>query len=147
MSDRIERSITLQAPIDRVWRAIADPAEFGAWFNVRIDTPFVPGQIARGTLTAPYDAMVWEVTIVAMDAPRLFSFTWHPYAIDPAVDYADEPQTLVEFELVALKSGTRLTIVESGFDALPEARREICLRMNGSGWTTQIERIRQHVDG
>lgn len=147
MSDRIERTIDLSASIDRVWRAIADPAEFGAWFNVTIETPFVPGEVARGRFGPPHEALAWQVTIVAMAAPRLFSFTWHPYAIDPAIDYSDEPPTLVEFQLAPLAQGTRLTIVESGFDALPGARRDISLRMNGQGWTIQIERIRRHVDG
>lgn len=148
MPDTIERTIVLNAPTDRVWRAIADPVEFGAWFRVALSTPFVPGETARGTiLHAGYEHLAWEARIVAMDAPRLFSFTWHPYAVDPDRDYADEPSTLVEFRLEPLAGGTRLTIVESGFDALPAGRRDEALRMNAGGWDAQADHIRRHVGG
>lgn len=148
MSDRIEKSIELKAPIERVWRAIADPAEFGTWFRVRLETPFIPGEVSRGHITYPgYEHIVWEATIVAMEPPRLFSFRWHPYAIDPAVDYSGEPTTLVEFRLEPSSTGTRLTIAESGFDALPSHRRIEALRMNEDGWTEQVRNIRAHVGG
>jgi uncharacterized protein YndB with AHSA1/START domain len=148
MSDRIEKSIELKAPIERVWRAIADPAEFGTWFRVRLETPFIPCEVSRGHITYPgYEHIVWEATIVAMEPPRLFSFRWHPYAIDPAVDYSGEPTTLVEFRLEPSSTGTRLTIAESGFDALPSHRRIEALRMNEDGWTEQVRNIRAHVGG
>ncbi len=147
MTDRIEKSIDLNAPIEKVWRALTDHREFGEWFRVTVETPFMSGAIARGHITHPgYEHLLWEVTIQRMDAPRLFSFTWHPYAVDPALDYSRETPTLVEFRLEPTATGTRLLVVESGFDALPAHRRPDALRMNEGGWATQMENIRAHVD-
>jgi uncharacterized protein YndB with AHSA1/START domain len=147
MTDRIEKTIALRAPIERVWRALTDPVEFGAWFRVKLDGPFTPGQATRGHITYPgYEHMAWEVVVATMERPRLFAFTWHPYAVDPDVDYTREPPTLVEFRLEPASEGTRLTIVESGFDALPSHRQPIALRMNDSGWAEQIKNIRAHVE-
>ena len=148
MADTIERTIDLDAPIERVWRAIADADEFGAWFGVAISTPFVAGQTASGRITHEgYEHLTWQVEIVAIDAPRLFSFTWHPYAVDPDRDYSAEPPTRVEFRLAPIDTGTRLTIVESGFGALPDDRREEALRMNAGGWDAQMANIARHVGG
>ncbi|MDR6293669.1 uncharacterized protein YndB with AHSA1/START domain [Inquilinus ginsengisoli] len=147
MTDRITKSIELRAPVERVWRALTDPTEFGTWFRVRLEGPFVPGQLSRGRITHPgYEHVVWEARVVAMDEPRLFSFTWHPYAVDPAVDYSQETPTLVEFRLAPTAAGTRLVIVESGFGALPAHRRAEALRMNQGGWEQQIRNIRAHVE-
>src|SRR5690348_3272261 len=100
MSDVIEKRIELNASVSRVWRALTDHREFGEWFRVKIDGPFVPGQAARGHITYPgYEHVRWEVTVQKMEPERLFSFTWHPYAVDPQVDYSGEPLTLVEFSL------------------------------------------------
>ena len=146
MTDRIEKLIELNAPIERVWRALTDHIEFGQWFRVKLDGPFAPGRLARGHITYPgYEHVQWQATVREMRAPHLFSFTWHPYAVDPAVDYSQEPTTLVEFRLAALARGTRLTIVESGFESLPPHRRPDALRMNDSGWTKQADNIREHV--
>ncbi|HYM71791.1 MAG TPA: SRPBCC family protein [Stellaceae bacterium] len=147
MSDRIEKSIDLAAPIETVWRALTDHNEFGAWFRVKLDGPFVAGEISTGHITYPgYEHVKWRAVVQTMEAPRLFSFTWHPYAVDPAVDYSQEPPTLVEFRLEPTPTGTRLTLVESGFDALPSNRRALALRMNDGGWTQQMENIRSHVE-
>ena len=147
MTDRVEKTIDLKAPLERVWRALTDHIEFGAWFRVKIDGPFVLGELSRGHVTYPgYEHLQWEVRIVQMDAPRLFAFTWHPYAVDPKVDYSGEPQTLVEFRLEPIADGTRLDIAESGFDALPAHRRPDALRMNDSGWATQAKNIQAHVE-
>ena len=147
MTDRIEKTIDLKAPIERVWRALTDSAEFGEWFRVKIDGAFAPGESARGRITHPgYEHLVWEANIVRMDRPRLFSFTWHPYAVDPEVDYAQEPPTLVEFRLEPIAAGTRLTVVESGFDALPDHRREDALRRNDQGWAQQMTNVQAHVE-
>ena len=148
MSDRIERAVELAAPVDRVWRALTDPTEFGAWFGVKVETPFVCGHLATGRSTHPgYEHLRWEVTVVAMETQRLFAFTWHPYAVDPAVDYSGETPTRVDFHLEPAGGGTKLTIVETGFDAVPGARRDEALRMNGQGWTAQVDNIRAHLDG
>ncbi len=147
MSDRIEKSIDLRAPVERVWRALTDPAEFGQWFRVKLDGPFVAGEVSRGHMTYPgYEHLPWEARIVTIDPPRLFAYTWHPYAIDPAADYSAEPQTLVEFRLEPTEQGTRLLIVESGFEALPEPRRIEAMRSNEGGWTTQAGNIQAHVE-
>src|SRR5689334_8382635 len=100
MSDKIEKRIELDAPVSKVWRALTDHREFGAWFRVKIEAPFVVGKVAQGQITYPgYEHVTWKATITKMDPERLFAFTWHPYAIDPAVDYSNEPPTLVEFRL------------------------------------------------
>jgi uncharacterized protein YndB with AHSA1/START domain len=147
MTDHIEKAIDLNAPIERVWRALTDLTEFGAWFRVKLDGPFVTGDVSRGHITYPgFEHLIWEAKVVAMDRPRLFSFTWHPYAIDKGVDYSDEPPTLVEFRLEPISNGTRLVVTESGFDALPANRRAIALRMNDGGWAEQVKNIKVHVD-
>ena len=147
MVDRIEKSIALKASIDRVWRALTDATEFGTWFRVTLEGPFVPGQVSRGRITySGYEHITWEAKVVTMERPRLFSFTWHPYAIDPDVDYSQEPPTLVEFRLEPISTGTRLVVTESGFDALPSERQPIALRMNDGGWAQQIKNIQAHVE-
>ncbi len=136
----------LKAPVARVWRALTDYREFGEWFRVKIEGPFVPGEVSRGHVTYPgYEHLRWEVVVKAMEPERLFSFTWHPYAIDPKVDYSAEPQTLVEFRLEATAEGTRLTLTESGFDKIPAGRRPEAFRMNEGGWAEQMKNIERHV--
>jgi uncharacterized protein YndB with AHSA1/START domain len=148
-SDRVEKTIVLRAPRERVWRAISDATEFGSWFRVDFrGASFVPGATVRGTLTYPgYEHVTMEIVIERMEAGRLFSFRWHPYAVDPAVDYSKEPTTLVEFELSDTPGGTRLTVVESGFDEIPLHRRAEARRMNDSGWAQQVGNIDAHVAG
>lgn len=147
MTDRIEKTVELKAPVERVWRALTDSAEFGQWFRVKIEGPFKTGELSRGRITYPgYEHLPWEARIVRMDHPRVFAFTWHPYAVDPDVDYSKEPSTLVEFTLEPTSAGTRLTIVESGFDALPAGRRrDEALRSNTGGWEEQARNIAAHV--
>ena len=147
MTDRIEKTVELKAPVSRVWRALTDHREFGQWFRVRLDGPFVPGEVARGQITYPgYEHLRWEAVVQRMEPERLFSFTWHPYAIDPNQDYSGEPPTLVEFTLEKTATGTRLRIVESGFDKIPAKRRDEAFRMNDRGWSIQTENIAQHVE-
>jgi uncharacterized protein YndB with AHSA1/START domain len=147
MTDRIERTVQLKAPVERVWRALTDHREFGDWFRVKLDGPFAPGAEATGRITHPgYEHVIWRARIKEITPHSLFSFTWHPYAVDAEVDYAKETPTLVEFRLEPAAGGTRLTIVESGFDNLPAHRREAALRMNGGGWTQQVQNIKAHVD-
>jgi uncharacterized protein YndB with AHSA1/START domain len=147
MSDRIEKSIELNAPVERVWRALTDHVEFGEWFRVKLDAPFVTGALTTGHMTYPgYEDLKWEARIEKMEAPQVFAFTWHPYALDPEADYSQEPPTLVEFRLEPTANGTRLTVVESGFDAVPSGRRAEAFRMNERGWTMQMKNIQAHVD-
>jgi uncharacterized protein YndB with AHSA1/START domain len=146
MNNRIEKRIELKAPPARVWRAISDYREFGAWFGVKIEAPFVAGQEAQGQITYPgYEHVRWRAVIQKMEPERLFSFTWHPYAIDQSKDYSHEAPTLVEFRLEKSATGTVLTVTESGFEKVPAERRAEAFRMNESGWTQQLTNIERHV--
>ena len=146
MNDRIEKRIELKASVSRVWRALTDYREFGEWFRVKLDGPFVVGEVSQGQITYPgYEHLKWEAVVQKMEAERLFSFTWHPYAIDPKVDYSKEPQTLVEFKLEKTATGTLLLLSESGFDKIPAGRRMDAFRMNDGGWTQQMKNIEHHV--
>jgi len=146
MSNVIEKQIELKAPVSRVWRALTDHNEFGEWFRVKLENPFVPGKVARGRILHPgYEHLTMEVVVKTMEPETLFSFTWHPYAIDSKKDYSSEPQTLVEFRLAPKGSGTLLTLTESGFDALPKDRAFEAFRMNEGGWTAQMKNIERHV--
>jgi len=141
-TDRIEKRVVLRAPRSRVWRAIADAKEFGTWFRLTLDGPFAPGTTVRGR----HDNFKVEMRIERIEPERYFSYRWHPYPKDPAKDYAEEPMTLVEFTLEdAEGGGTALTIVESGFDKIPLARRAEAFRMNTEGWAGQVKNLAAYV--
>jgi len=145
-TDRIEKKIVLRAPRSRVWHAIADAEQFGAWFGARLEGEFAPGARIEGRITSPgYEHMTMEMTVERVDPERLFSYRWHPYAVEPGVDYSYEPTTLVEFRLDEVAGGTELTVVESGFDRIPVTRRADALRMNDAGWAEQIKSIERYV--
>jgi uncharacterized protein YndB with AHSA1/START domain len=149
-TDRIERSIVIKAPRERVWRALANAEEFGTWFGVNLKgQTFSCGQSARGPITIPgFEHVIWEVKIERIEPPSLFSYRWHPYATDPAVDYRKEEPTLVTFTLAdAPGDATLLTLVESGFDKVPAERRLEAFRMNSGGWSAQMNNITRHVTG
>jgi uncharacterized protein YndB with AHSA1/START domain len=146
MSDRIEKFIEINAPVSRVWTALTDHREFGEWFRVKIDGPFVVDEVSRGQMTYPgYEHVKWEVLIKAIEPERLFAFTSHPYAVDSGTDYGGEPPTLVEFTLEPKGEGTLLKVVESGFDRIPAHRRDEAFRMNEGGWAVQMENIRHYA--
>lgn len=145
-TDRIEKQIMLNASSARVWRALTDHREFGEWFGVSLESPFVRGKTTRGRITHPgYEHLVMELVVQQMVSGQLFSFQWHPYAVDPAVDYSDEPPTLVEFRLEKAANSTLLILTESGIDALPAARRDEAFRMNSGGCAQQMNNIQAHV--
>jgi uncharacterized protein YndB with AHSA1/START domain len=145
-TDRIEKTVTLRAPRKRVWRALTNAEEFGTWFRVKLDGEFVAGAAIHGQITHPgYEHVTMEMQIERIEPERLFSYRWHPYAIEPSVDYSREPTTLVEFHLDDAPGGTKLTIVESGFDRIPLSRRAEAFRMNEQGWEGQIGNIERHV--
>jgi uncharacterized protein YndB with AHSA1/START domain len=149
-TDRIEKRIELKAPVSRVWRALTDYREFGEWFRVRLEGPFVVGQVSCGRITHPgYEHVKWEAVVQKMEPERLFSFTWaHPKSLDQADysdDYSKEPTTLVEFRLEKTKIGTLLTVTESGFDKIPSDRREDAFRRNDGGWAEQMKNIERYV--
>ncbi len=147
-TDRIEKSITLKAARSKVWHALTTAEQFGTWFRVKLHGEFEPGQTIRGNTTYPgYEHVVFEATVEKMEPESHFSYRWHPYAVDPEVDYSNETTTLVEFTLEDTEGGTLLHVVESGFDALPAARRDIALRMNTGGWEEQLRNISAHVGG
>lgn len=147
MNHRIEKQIDIKAPLDRVWRALTDYREFGTWFCVKLESPFVVGEVARGRIThAGYEHLSWEATVTTMQPPHLFAFTWHPYAVDATVDYSKETPTLVEFRLEEIAGGTRVRVIESGFDKLPKHRYIDAMRMNEGGWAAQMENIKNYVD-
>jgi uncharacterized protein YndB with AHSA1/START domain len=146
MSDQIEKKIELKAPVSRVWRALTDYGEFGEWFRVKLEAPFLPGQSSQGHITYPgYENLRMEVIVQRIEPEHLFSFTWHPYAIDLHKDYSNEPPTLVEFKLAPIPTGTLLTVIESGFDKLPTDRRLEAFRINENGWGEQMKNIESHV--
>lgn len=147
-SDRIEKRIIIDAPHSRVWRAITDVAQFNQWFGVNLEGAFTPGQEITGYMRVPgYEWLVMHVWVEALEPERYFSFRWHPYAIEPGVDYSNEPTTLVSFTLEDVHGGTQLTIVESGFDAIPASRRAKAFSANEGGWAAQAENIRRFLTG
>jgi uncharacterized protein YndB with AHSA1/START domain len=156
-ADRIEKSVLLRATKKRIWRAIADSAEFGKWFGVRFDSPFFPGAHVRGVIVPttvdaevakaqkPYEGTPFEITVERMEPEKLFSFRWHPYAVEKGADYSAEPTTLVMFELEDAPGGVMLTVSESGFDGIPLERRAKAFEMNEGGWAKQVQLIERYV--
>lgn len=146
MNDRIEKQIELNAPVSRVWQALTDYRQFGEWFRVNLEEPFAPGKTARGQITHPgYEHVKFEAIVLKMEPERFFSYTWHPYAVDPNVDYSAEEPTLVEFQLKESGNGTLLTVTETGFDRIPENRRAEAFRKNEGGWAGQLQNIQKYV--
>ncbi|MGD0674381.1 MAG: SRPBCC family protein [Polyangiaceae bacterium] len=155
--DRIEKKVLLRAPLKRVWRAVSDAREFGSWFGVAFDGPFAQGTRLTGKivptqvdeevakLQKPHEGRAFEITVDRIEPERLFSFRWHPFAIDPAVNYSGEPTTLVLFELQEVEGGTLLTLTESGFDGIPLARRAQAFTANEGGWTHQAKLIAAYL--
>ena len=145
-TDRIEKKVVLHAPRSRVWRAISTAHEFGAWFQMNLDGEFAEGATVRGRITHKgYEHVMLEMLVERIEPERYFSYRWHPNPLDPSVDYSAEPTTLVEFTLEDTDGGTAITIVESGFDRIPLARRAEAYRMNSGGWAEQLHNIERHV--
>jgi uncharacterized protein YndB with AHSA1/START domain len=152
-TDRIEKQILLHAPLSRIWRALADSTEFGTWFGMKFDGPFSPGARLNAVITPTkvdpeiaaaqkqYEGLPFEIAIEQMVPERLFSFRWHPYAVEPGIDYSHEPTTLVEFRLQETPSGVLLTVTESGFDRIPLERRAKAFSNNEQGWSVVINLI------
>jgi uncharacterized protein YndB with AHSA1/START domain len=156
-TDRIEKKVLLRAPLQRVWRALSDSTEFGRWFGVRFDGPFAPGAPMHGVIVPttasaevakaqkPYEGMPFDITIDRMEPERLFSFRWHPFAVEPGVDYSAEPTTLVVFALEETANGVQLTVTESGFDRVPLERRAKAFTANEEGWTMGVKMFGDYV--
>jgi uncharacterized protein YndB with AHSA1/START domain len=148
-TDRIEKQIDLKAPVARVWRAVSDPKEFGSWFGISFEGPFVAGKDVAGRLLSPgYDHLTATFAVERVDeAAGVFAFRWHPFAIEPNVDYSEEPMTLVEIRVTESRGGSHVSIVESGFDALPLARRAKAFASNEGGWAIQVQNLAKYVGG
>jgi uncharacterized protein YndB with AHSA1/START domain len=156
-TDRIEKKVLLRAPLARVWQALADSTEFGIWFGVKFDGPFVAGEKLRGVIVPttvnaevaaaqkPYEGTPFEITVERLDPDRLFSFRWHPYAVAAGVDYSQEPTTLVAFSLEQKSDGIMLTVTESGFDQIPLERRAKAFSANEGGWSMQVKLIEAYL--
>ncbi len=145
-SDRISKKMLISAAPERVWRAVSNAAEFGQWFGIRLEGAFEAGATMRGRITTPgYDHLTVEMYIERVEPERYFAYRWHPYAIDPKLDYSKEPTTLVEFRVEPAPGGTLLTIEESGFEHVPIGRRAEAFRMNEGGWTEQLKNIDRYV--
>ncbi|HXM45179.1 MAG TPA: SRPBCC family protein [Bryobacteraceae bacterium] len=156
-TDSIEKKILLRAPRERIWRALADSTEFGSWFGVRFDGPFTPGARLRGMIVGTtvdaevakaqkqYEGVSFEIAVERMEPGRLFSFRWHPFAVETGVDYSAEPTTLVVFELEEVADGVMLTVTESGFDRIPLARRAKAFTANEGGWSVMVKVIERYV--
>ena len=146
MEDRIEKQVEIAAPVARVWQALTDSRQFGEWFLVKMEGPFVAGKPVAGQITHPgYEHVRMQIEVKAIDPETLFSFTWHPYAVDSKVDYTQEEPTLIEFRLKATAGGTLLTVTESGFDKIPAQRRAEAFLRNDSGWAQQMKNIQAYV--
>lgn len=146
MEHVIEKRIHLSAPVPRVWKALTDSREFGAWFRVKFEAPFIAGHSLSGHITFPgYEHLRMDVVVKTIQPTSYFSYTWHPYAIDPQADYTQEVPTLVEFRLQEDSGGTLLTVTESGFDQLPPERYADAFRMNSRGWEQQLENMSAYV--
>ena len=146
-TDRIEKEIVLRAPRSRVWRALADAEEFGAWFGMKLEGTFAPGGLVQGQMTMPgHEGVIIEMAIERMDPESRMSYRWHPYAVEPGVDYSSEPTTLVEFQLEEVAEGTRLTVVESGFAQLPEDAYRTAYDGNTQGWASELGELVDYLD-
>lgn len=142
----IEKQIELKAPVSRVWRALTDYQQFGEWFRVKVDGPFEPGKTSTGHMTWPgYEHLKWEIVVQEIEPEQYFAYTWHPYAVDPNVDYSTETPTLVEFHLEPTATGTLLKVTESGFEDVPSARRLEAFEKNSNGWAQQLKNIESYV--
>ena len=145
--DRIEKRAEIEAPLSRVWDALTDYRQFGEWFRVRLNGPFKAGEEASGPITWPnYEHLTWRAVIQEIEPEQYFAFTWHPYAVDPAIDYSEEVPTLVEFRLEPAASGrTLLTVTETGFRDLPDERRKEAYARNDNGWSQQMKNIEEFL--
>jgi uncharacterized protein YndB with AHSA1/START domain len=144
-ADRIEKTTVLRAPQARVWRALTDHSQFATWFGLQLDEPFTVGRTVTGQKTMRGQTFTIDFAVEKIDPEEYFAYRWHPYAIDPKVDYSSEPMTLVEFRLKSVPDGTELTVTESGFDRIPQHRRDEAYRMNDGGWVSQVEKLSRYV--
>jgi uncharacterized protein YndB with AHSA1/START domain len=146
MKNQIEKQIELKAPISKVWNALTDYKQFSEWFGVALESPFKMGETTEGQITIEgYEFIRFTANVQKMEAEQLFSYTWHPASLEKNHDYSNETPTLVEFKLTESTNGTLLTVIETGFNKLPENRREESFRRNSDGWAMQLESIEEYL--
>jgi uncharacterized protein YndB with AHSA1/START domain len=157
--DQIEKKIVLKASRDRVWRALTNAKEFGTWFGVNLEGEFAPGKKMKGAITPtkvdpevaamqkPHEGKLFEIEVDKINPQDLFSFRWHPYAVDESKDYSNEEMTLVTFTLADADGGKGilLTVTESGFDKVPLKRRAEAFASNSGGWEAQTKLIEKYL--
>src|SRR5690606_16339007 len=153
--DAIEKKILLRAPRSRVWRALTDAGQFGAWFGVRVRGSFRAGTVVQAMLVPtevdpdvaeqqrPYTGITFPLFIERVEPESVFSFRWHP-GVDPVAD-ANAPTTLVQFTLADAEEGTLLTVRETGFDAIPLEHRAKAFTDNAQGWAIQLTLIEKYL--
>jgi uncharacterized protein YndB with AHSA1/START domain len=147
MADRIEKSFVVKAPVSRVWEALSDHRQFGQWFRVALDQPYEVGGRSTGQMTEPgYEQYKWRAVIEALEPERRLAFRW-VHSDTPEAPKDEDPMTLVEFRLVAKGDATEVTITESGFEALPDAKRGEALRSNAEGWDIQAGNLVDYLAG
>lgn len=156
-TDRIEKKILVRAPRNRVWKALTDSKEFGSWFGIEVNGAFKAGAVLSATIVGTtvdaevakmqqqYKGKPFDIIVEKIDPERLFSFRWHPNAVDPSVDYSAEPTTLVEFVLEDTADGVMLTVTESGFDKIPLARRAKAFTANDNGWGMVVKLLEKYL--
>jgi uncharacterized protein YndB with AHSA1/START domain len=156
-TDRIEKELFVRAPRDRVWRAISNAGEFGDWFGMELDGEFAPGARMAGRIKPTkadaavaeiqkkYTGMHLEFVVERLEPMSVFSYRWHPFAVDPGADYSKEPMTLVTFKLEPADGGTIVRIIESGFDSIPIERRAEAFEANDEGWAMQLRLIEKYL--
>jgi uncharacterized protein YndB with AHSA1/START domain len=156
-TDRIEKKVLLEAPLARVWRAVSDATEFGRWFGVAFDGPFIGGERLTGRIVPttvdaevakmqkPHEGKAFEWVVERIEPMRRISFRWHPFAVEPGVDYSQEPMTLIVFAMEEVAGGTQLTITESGFDRIPLERRARAFAANDGGWEKQTMLVAKYL--
>ena len=137
--DRIERTVQIGRPPDQVWAALTTAEGLAAWFGNEATIDLRPGGSARMRWTGGETA---EMRVERVEEPRVFGFTWHIFGLPE-----DDPRrTYVEFTLEPSGSGTRLTVVESGFAQLPEEAHRKAFVGNTDGWAKELGELAAYLD-
>jgi uncharacterized protein YndB with AHSA1/START domain len=155
--DRIVKQVMIRAPRSRVWKAVADAKEFGTWFGVKLDGPFVAGKkvsgVIVGTVADPevaelqkvHNGKQMDLWVEAVEPEQRLALRWHPHAIQEDMDYSQEPTTLIEFRLEDVPGGVMVTVTESGFEKIPVSRRATAFEANSGGWEIMMTVLEKYV--
>ena len=144
---RIDRTIELNAPRERVWRALTNADELSAWFQVKIEGAVAPDiDVWMTSLHPGHAGQRFRVRFTEMTPPERFVWEWHPGEVDPERDYSREPRTTVTFTLEPSARGTRLSVSETGFDEIALARRAKVYKDNSQGWLEVLVWLQTYVE-